>query len=191
MEKPPSTGRTAPVTYSASGAVRKAQAAATSSGSGGRPAGMASRNRSSPTKPGATTLTVIPCGASSAAATCASVWRKAPAVATRAAPGTGRSAEAEETKTIRPGSPLSTRRRAASRAARNAFVMPATAVSHSSCFSSRNRPVAGSPDPDYDRVARHPIGDRGGDVLRKSYDDGHQNFPTTKPPSTRRNAPVT
>src|SRR3954451_20463851 len=71
IPRPPSTGSTAPVTYDASSVARKAMTAATSSGVAVRPRGTAARISSLraslrsavmsvSTKPGATTLLVMP-----------------------------------------------------------------------------------------------------------------------------------
>ena len=134
---------------------------------------------------------MTPFAASSTAATWASVWKNAPAVAARHAPCTGRSAAAVETKIRRPGSPCSTssRGRVARGLERVADPGDGRLPVGLGDLEERRDPMLARPR---DQCLFVPdCGDGIGERLGKPDDARHQNFPTTKPPSTRRNSPVT
>ncbi len=133
------------------------------------------------------TFTVVPSGPSSTAAIWPIVCRKAPAVAASAAPCTGRTAGADETRMMR-GSP----RRAAACVARNASLSGADRalpVGLRDLEERLLRLLAGAGD---GRVEGGALLERRADRIAgrarqaRDRDRRHQYFPTTKPPSTRR-----
>ena len=107
-------------------------------------------------QPWATTLTVMPLPPSSTAPTWAIVVRKPPAVASSAAPCSGRTDAVETTKTIRPG--VSGLEPGSGRLPGREEGLPhaVDGASHSSCSSSRNRPVAWRPAPATTTVSSAP-----------------------------------